>query len=84
MIRDFYPHTLRHTFATRYFENKMEPKVVQTLLGHSSISSTLNIHTHVLDSLYEENGTDYKKSVSFPDGKKFTCFELPKIRSAGC
>ncbi len=28
VVRDFHPHTLRHTFATRCFENKMEPKVV--------------------------------------------------------
>ena len=54
MIRDFHPHTLRHTFATRCFENKMEPKVVQALLGHSSISITLNIYTHVLDNKMEE------------------------------
>lgn len=54
MIRDFHPHTLRHTFATRCFENKMEPKVVQTLLGHSSISITLNIYTHVLDNKMDE------------------------------
>lgn len=53
-IRDFHPHSLRHTFATRCFENKMEPKVVQTLLGHSSISITLNIYTHVLDNKMEE------------------------------
>lgn len=32
----------------------MEPKVVQTLLGHSSISITLNIYTHVLDNKMEE------------------------------
>lgn len=54
IIRDFHPHTLRHTFATRCFENKMEPKVVQTLLGHSSISITLNIYTHVLDNKMDE------------------------------
>lgn len=54
MIRDFHPHTLRHTFATRCFENKMEPKVVQALLGHSSISITLNIYTHVLNNKMEE------------------------------
>lgn len=54
MIRDFHPHTLRHTFATRCFENKMEPKVVQALLGHSSISITLNIYTHVLDNKMNE------------------------------
>lgn len=54
IIRDFHPHTLRHTFATRCFENKMEPKVVQNLLGHSSISITLNIYTHVLDNKMDE------------------------------
>ena len=53
-IRDFHPHSLRHTFATRCFENKMEPKVVQRLMGHSSISITLNIYTHVLDNKMEE------------------------------
>ena len=54
VIRDFHPHTLRYTFATRCFENKMEPKVVQAVLGHSSISITLNIYTHVLDNKIEE------------------------------
>lgn len=54
VIRDFHPHTLRHTFATRCFENKMEPKVVQKLMGHSSISITLNIYTHVLNDKMDE------------------------------
>lgn len=49
LVRDFHPHTIRHTFATRCFENQMEPKVVQKLMGHSTISITLNIYTHVLD-----------------------------------
>lgn len=53
-VRDFHPHTLRHTFATRCFENKMDPKVVQKLMGHSSISVTLNIYTHVLNSKMDE------------------------------
>lgn len=54
VIRDFHPHTLRHTFAARCFENKMEPKVVQALLRYSSINITLNIYTHVLDNKMEE------------------------------
>ncbi len=54
VIREFHPHTLRHTFATRCFENKMDPKVVQKLMGHSSISVTLNIYTHVLNSKMDE------------------------------
>lgn len=41
-------HTLRHSFATRLFENNVPPKTVSELLGHSSVSITLNIYTHVL------------------------------------
>lgn len=42
------PHTLRHTFATRALENGISPKIVQELLGHSSIRMTLDFYTHVL------------------------------------
>ena len=44
----FSPHTLRHTFATRALENGIPPKVVQDILGHSSITMTLDLYTHVL------------------------------------
>lgn len=50
-IRKF--HDLRHTFATRLFELGENPKVVQTLLGHSNISTTLDTYTHVLDNMKE-------------------------------
>ena len=42
------PHILRHTFATRAIERGIPPKVVQELLGHSSITITLDLYTHVL------------------------------------
>ena len=42
------PHTLRHTFATRGLENGIPPKVMQDLLGHTSITMTLDIYSHVL------------------------------------
>ena len=50
VFRHLHPHVFRHTFATRCFENGIEPKVVQKLLGHSNISITLNIYTHVLEN----------------------------------
>lgn len=43
-------HSLRHTYATRLFENDIQPKVVSDLLGHKDITTTLNLYTWVLDS----------------------------------
>lgn len=51
---EIYPHAIRHTFATRCFERGMTPKVVQKLMGHSSISITLDIYTHVLTGRFME------------------------------
>jgi integrase len=40
-------HDARHTFATWLLEHGVSPKVVQTMLGHSSIAITLDIYSHV-------------------------------------
>lgn len=45
------PHTLRHTFATRGLENNVTPKVMQDMLGHSSIIQTLDLYSHVLPDM---------------------------------
>ncbi|MCJ7833841.1 site-specific integrase [Cuneatibacter sp. NSJ-177] len=49
------PHTFRHTFATRALENGMKPKVVQMILGHSTLAMTMDLYSHVLpDTKAEE------------------------------
>jgi len=45
------PHTLRHTFATRAFESGIPPKVVQQILGHSSLEMTMDLYTHVTEDV---------------------------------
>lgn len=41
-------HALRNTYATRLLEENEHPKVVQVLLGHSNISTTMDIYSEVL------------------------------------
>ena len=39
-------HALRHSFATRCIESHCDYKTVSALLGHSNISTTLNLYVH--------------------------------------
>lgn len=45
-ISDLKFHGLRHSFATRCIESKCDYKTVSVLLGHSNISTTLNLYVH--------------------------------------
>lgn len=42
-------HILRHTFATRCAEAGMIPKTLQMILGHSNITTTMNIYVHATE-----------------------------------
>ena len=44
-------HDLRHTFATMALENGIDIKTLSTIIGHVSSETTLNIYSHVTDTM---------------------------------
>lgn len=51
-IKRFCMHALRHTYATRAIESGMQPKVLQKLLGHSSLQMTMDRYVHVTEDSF--------------------------------
>lgn len=44
MIPRFSCHIFRHTFASRFCENETNIKVIQEVMGHADVSTTMNIY----------------------------------------
>ena len=47
-------HDLRHTCATLLLSARVNPKVVSEMLGHASVSITLDIYSHVIPDMQQD------------------------------
>lgn len=47
-------HTLRHTYSNMLFEANENPKIIQALLGHKSVKTTLTVYNSIDKSYYRE------------------------------
>lgn len=59
-------HDLRHTAASYLLSIGTHPKIVQELLGHSSITLTLDTYSHVLPALHREVAAQMDRLIGEP------------------
>lgn len=67
LLPDFSCHVLRHTFATRICEAGVNLKVIQDILGHVDISTTMNIYVDAMNDLKKKEIAAYSKYITKPE-----------------
>ena len=50
ILPHFSCHHLRHTFCTRFCENETNLKVIQSIMGHANIETTMDIYAEATES----------------------------------
>jgi integrase len=48
-------HTMRHTYASRLFKEKVDIKIISKLLGHKNVTTTYNTYVHFIDNTVEDS-----------------------------
>ncbi|MBQ7581364.1 MAG: site-specific integrase, partial [Lachnospiraceae bacterium] len=60
-------HDLRHTFATMALENGMNVKVLSDMIGHISTETTLNIYSHITDTMRAQAAVRIDREIGGTD-----------------
>ena len=70
-------HDLRHTFATMALENGMDIKTLSAMIGHISAETTLNIYSHITDTMQRQAAVKIDREIGGTDAQMSEP-ELPK------
>jgi integrase len=65
IIPHFTCHHLRHTFCSRLCENETNIKVIQAIMGHASIQTTMDIYAEVTELKKKESMEDLSRNLNF-------------------
>lgn len=55
LLPKFSAHIMRHTFCTRLCENEPRVKIIQEIMGHSKIETTMEVYNTVTDKLKQDS-----------------------------
>ena len=72
-------HDLRHTFATMALENGMNVKVLSDMIGHISAEATLNIYSHVTDTMRTQASVKIDRKIGGTDAPMPEAKDEPRI-----
>ena len=70
-------HDLRHTFATMALENGIDIKTLSAMIGHISAETTLNIYSHITDTMQRQAAVKIDREIGGTDAQMPEP-ELPK------
>lgn len=65
VIKTFTPHQLRHTYATMLYDAGVDVLTAKYLLGHSDLSTTMGIYTHLSETRKSKSIIALNQYVSF-------------------
>lgn len=60
-------HDLRHTFSTMALEHGMDIKTLSTTIGHVSAATTLDIYSHITDTMQRQAAVNIDRKIGKPD-----------------
>lgn len=63
LIPHFSCHHFRHTFCTRFCENETNVKVIQSVMGHANIETTMNVYAEVTEIKKKESIEKLSKNM---------------------